>query len=493
MTNRKLRLGAFACALFALALGGLPAMAAPASAFGPKVQVGEARDGYVGTLDVLPDHGKAGEPFTLKAKDLPPNQEFDLIWRTVDGHWKVTETEYKGREFVPVDYRMAKVKSDAKGMLSATFTTPDDFGFEHDIVLQQGDRLLTQVAYQVDMTIDVSPKSGPVGTPITFTVKGIGWRSLYNSWELLYDNTFTGWMSAVSTHGEASFTIPATGNVGDHVLQVTHGALTFPYQNPEQNPAQGRPRFSFLFKVTPGAPVLPPAPEQQAQKIVRRLPPSGELVSVPHFSGVGEPVKVSSSGFEPGKSYKLNWTRVIGNRMTGQGWEDISIPVADAKADASGKIEFTFKTPDDLGGTHGLWVENGEGKRIGTHFIKATALPVEVKKGPVGTTFTIHLKGVGWTETANIMHVVYDNSYNGYVCAFNSQGDVEIIMQASGAPGWHFIDLYPGIYKGLEDDRNLNNFRIPQLTYAADHPNEDLPAFHFAFEVTADGSVAQIR
>jgi hypothetical protein len=57
-------------------------------------------------------------------------------------------------------------------------------------------------------------------------------------------------------------------------------------------------------------------------------------------------------------------------------------------------------------------------------------------------------------------------------------------VQATGAPGWHFIDLYPGIYKGVETD--LNNFSIPQLTYADDHPGEDLPAFHFAFEVTPD-------
>jgi hypothetical protein len=493
MTNRSARGGAVACALFALAFSA-QALAAPPSDFGPKVEVGKARDGYVGALDIAPVHGKAGEKFTIKASELPPNQEFQLIWRTVDGHWKVTETEYKGREFVPADYQMAKIKSDAKGSFSATFATPDDFGFDHDIILQQGHRLMTQVSYSVDMTVDYAPKSGPVGTPITFTVKGIGSRSLYNSWELLYDNVFTGWMSAVTTHGDATFTIPATGSVGDHLMQITHGALTFPYQNPEQNPAQGRPRFSFMFKVTPGTPVLPPAPEQQAQKNVRRLPPPGDLISLPQFSGVGEPVKVSSQGLTPGKSYKLNWTRVIGNRMTGQGWEDISIPVAEAKADASGTADFTFKTPDDLGGVHGVWVDTGNGaKKLGTHFIKATALALDVTKGPVGTTFTIHLKGVGWTETANIMHEVYDNAYNGYVCAFNSQGDVRIVMQASGAPGWHFIDLYPGIYKGEEQDKNLYNFRIPQLTYAADHPNEDLPAFHFAFEVTADGTVKQAQ
>ena len=56
-------------------------------------------------------------------------------------------------------------------------------------------------------------------------------------------------------------------------------------------------------------------------------------------------------------------------------------------------------------------------------------------------------------------------------------------MQATGEPGWHFIDLYPAIYKGKET--RPNNFRLPQLTYADDHPGEDLPRFRFAFEVTA--------
>src|SRR5256714_2750551 len=167
---------------------------------------------------------------------------------------------------------MGKVKSDGEGRFSASFTTPDDFGFEHDIVLQQGTRLLTQAAYDVDMTIDVWPKSGPVGTPITFTVKGIGWRSLYNSWELLYDNNFTGWMSAVTTGGSATFTIPATGRPGVHILEVLHGELTFPYRNMQQNPEPDRPRWSIPFRITEGAPVLPPPPETQAHTVVNRLP-----------------------------------------------------------------------------------------------------------------------------------------------------------------------------------------------------------------------------
>ena len=40
------------------------------------------------------------------------------------------------------------------------------------------------------------------------------------------------------------------------------------------------------------------------------------------------------------------------------------------------------------------------------------------------------------------------------------------------------------IYKGKET-RPIN-YRLPQLTGERDHPGEDLPAFHFAFEVTPD-------
>jgi hypothetical protein len=472
----------FGCAICVAALPHATA-AHPAAALGPEATPAEPKGGYVGRLDVSPDHGPAGTPVIVTAQDLPPGQDFQLVWRTVDGAWKVANAEYHGRAYTPIGYEIAKVKSDANGRVTANFTAPEDFGFSHDIVLQQGGRLFTQAGFSIDMSVKITPESGPTGTPIHVEVKGIGWRQLFNSWDLLYDNQFTGWMSAVTTAGSADFTIPATGLPGAHVLEVVHGEFTFPYRNPQQNPEPDRPRWTLTFKVTPGAPVLPPAPETQTQATVHSLPPPGDLAATPPFSGVGAPIVVRGNGFEPGRSYRLNWSRVTGNRMTDTGWEESSKVVAEATADSSGRMDFRFNTPDDLGGAHGLWVDTGSGKKIGTHWIATTALPLDVGRGPVGTTFSVHLKGVGWTETSNIYHVVYDNSYIGYACGFNSQGDVEVVLRATGAPGWHFIDLYPGIYKGTEI--RPNNFRIPQLTYANDHPGEDLPGFHFAFEVTA--------
>ena len=445
----------------------------------------------MGRMAVTPEHGPMGTPVTVTAEGLPAEQEFDLVWTTVKGSWKVANAEYHGREYTRAAYRIATVKTDAAGRASANFIAPEDFGFLHDIVFQREGRLFTQTAFNLDMTVKLSPESGPPGTPITIEAKGIGWRNLQNSYVLLYDNNFTGWMSAVTTGGSATYTIPATGKPGPHVIELLHADFTFAYRNMQQSPEPDRPRFALQFAVTDGPPVLPLPPERQTQTRVRGLPEAAELIVTPRFSIVDQPVLVSGSGFEPEKNYQLNWTTVIGNRVApgGGGWEESSKVIAESKADSAGQVEFRFNTPDDLGGWHGLWIDVGSDKKRATHWIAPSALPLDVGRGPVGTTFKVHLKGVGWTETANIYTVVYDNNYIGYACAFNSQGDVEIFLTATGEPGWHFVDLYPAIYKGKEA-RPLN-FRIPQLTYADDHPGEDLPRFRFAFEVTGHNPVGQ--
>ena len=479
-----------ACAFAVVAFASSAVFAAPRAVdLGPEVVLGEPSGGYVGRLNVTPSNGPVGTPVSVSGEGFPPEQEVQLVWTSVKGNWKVTIAEYFGREFKPVAYQIAKLKTDKNGRIAARFEAPEDFGFGHDIVVQQGTRLLTQAGFNIDMTVKLLRESGPLGTEIPVEVQGIGWRELEGSWVLLYDNKYTGFMSTVTTAGSARFTVPATGHVGLHILEVLHTDFGSPYRNTQQSPVPDRPQFKLGFTVTPGAPVLPPPPAEQAQKVVRSLPPQGSLVTTPAFGGVGQEITVAGSGFEPGKTYTLNWNTVVGNRMTSRGWEEQAREIAQAKADASGSIAFAFKAPDDLGGVHNLWVDTGQGKKQGAFWIMPTAFGLDVARGPAGTTFRVHLKGVGWSETANIYTLVYDNAISGYACGFNSQGDIEIIMQATGEPGWHFIDLYPAIYKGKEI--RPNNYRLPQLTFADDHPGEDLPRFRFAFEVTPGTTTGQ--
>src|SRR5258707_2985195 len=102
MTVHSGRLSALAwgLALLAFVWGG-PAVAAPASAFEPAVKVGEGNGGYVGALEMMPEHRKAGTPLAIKAEKIHPNQELEVIWRTVNGRSKGTENGHKQRGFIP--------------------------------------------------------------------------------------------------------------------------------------------------------------------------------------------------------------------------------------------------------------------------------------------------------------------------------------------------------------------------------------------------------
>jgi hypothetical protein len=469
-------------------------------ALGPEVALGTPSNGYVGYVMLTPRRAPAGATVLVHASGLPPRQAFDLLWATVKGDWKARDGYYEGREYRPVAYRIAPPMTDDGGRLDAAFIVPEDFGFEHDVVLQQGRRVFTKASLDLAMTVEVSPQHGPPGTLINVDVKGIGWRQMENSWLLLYDNRFTGWMSAVTTAGSAHFTIPAAGIPGVHVLEILHGDFTFPYRNMQQSPEPGRPQFVRTFTVTDGAPVLPPPAQQQGLVQPRIATGAGDVVTMPSFSVVGQPVRIEARDVMPGKSYEVTWQTVSGNRVGGGGWEERIRVLARGVADRSGVLSLSVATPDDLGGAHAIGIQEAStghleaeraggsptrGRRTATHWILPSAMPLEIGRGPTGTTFRIHLKGVGWTETANIYALVYDNAYIGYGCGFNSQGDVEFILHASGSPGWHFIDVYPSIYKGSET--RPVNFRLPQLTYARDHPGEDLPRFRFAFEVTEGG------
>ena len=115
--------------------------------------------------------------------------------------------------------------------------------------------------------------------------------------------------------------------------------------------------------------------------------------------------------------------------------------------------------------------------------VETSIVGISPRSGPAGTPVTIHLKGVGWTEYDNIYVATYDNAYMGYACGFNSRGDVVINFTATGEPGTHLIDLYPGIYQGPPTEPQ-QLYRLPQLTYADDHPGNRIPALRFAFEVT---------
>lgn len=443
---------------------------------------------FIGTMKVEPSTATVGDTIVVTGEDFPSNSEMNLVWSTVEGEWDIRgdyNEYFHGRVFTDKMVELTMIRTDSTGKFSYEFKVPDDFGFTHNITLETEDEIIGRTGFRIEPTVTIEPTSGPIGTVINITMKGVGYAYLENSWMLSYDNRFTGVLGSVTTQGTAKTTIPATGGPGKHILRVVHGAFTFPYMNGQQSPRPDRPTFEIEFTVTDGEPVMPIPLENQSLPIemTKTLPIDTGTPSLwlDTLSGpIETPIKLEGNGFTPGEEVELLWYRVAGNRVSGAGWEEYSTSLGEFIPDADGEFLFEFSALDDLGGPHRIEAVVSDNLAAKTSFtITPSAKPLLVFSGEVGTTLTFNLKGVGWTETANIYHILYDNSYIGYACGFNTQGDVEIFLPLTGQPGWHYVDFIPGIYKG-KDIGGLRNFRIPQLNFADDHPNETLPAFRYA-------------
>jgi len=443
----------------------------------------------VQTLTLTSDAPTVGAEVRVAASDLPAGKTVELAWKTVTGGWVIENYyRFRGKKYTESTLPLGRFTVDASGRLDARFTIPEDYGGVHDVVALIDGAPVAQNGIEVKQSFEMTPRSGPVGTPIALTVKGLGWRTMESTWVVNWDNNLVGFVSAAGTRGSAVARFRATGPAGEHVVKVLTGWQGQGYLNYEQSPVAYLPRPQFTFQTTAGRSPLPavyaeayqryPVPDTEVSVANARLTLS------PTQGPVGTRVALRGDGFAAGASLRLVWQTYVGNRVGGEGFEPQDHEMGGVTVGRDGRIDAAVVVPDDLGGLHRLALRAGDTTLAHTHFvIETSVVSMSPASGPAGTPVTIHLKGVGWTEYDNIYIATYDNAYMGYACGFNSNGDVVINFTATGEPGVHLIDLYPGIYQGPSTEPQLL-YRMPQLTYADDHPGNTIPALRLAFEVT---------
>jgi hypothetical protein len=436
------------------------------------------------------DRPIVGAEVRVTADGLPPGKTVDLVWSTVTGGWVIEDYYYfRGKKYEPAQNSLGQFPIDADGRLDARFRIPEDYGGLHEVSAVIDGRTIAQRGIEVTQSFEMRPTSGPVGTPIELTVKGLGFRVMESTWVVNWDNSLAGFVSAASTKGSAVARFRAAGPAGPHVIDVLSGFQGLGYLNHEQAPNDYLPRPRFSFQTTAErpaslAPYAEPYPKQPVP--ATELPVPGVSATLTRTQGpVGTRTTLTGTGFPAGKPLQLVWQTSIGSRVSGEGFGPSEIVLPAVTAGGDGRLETPIVVPEDLGGLHGIAVRDGDQTLARVFFVIETSIAgISRTSGPVGTPVTIHLKGVGWTEYDNIYIATYDNAYMGYACGFNSQGDVVINFHATGAPGIHVIDLYPGIYQGPPSEPQLL-YKQPQLTYADDHPGNKIPALRFMFEVTA--------
>jgi hypothetical protein len=452
-----------------------------------------ATNTQLATLDLAYDKpAVAGAAVRATASGLPAGKTVNITWGTVTGGWVVEDYyHFRGKKYSEKTTTLGEFPADANGRLNARFVVPEDYGGVHEVIARVDGKPVAQTAIIVAQTFALSPASGPVGTPIELKVTGLGWRTMESTWVLNWDNHDLGFVSAAGTRGSAVARFRATGPAGDHIVKLYTGWQGQGYLNYEQSPVASLPRPQFTFRTTPGATHdAAYAEPYQPQPIPKTETPAAgtRLTLTPTQGPVGMHAVLKGEGFAPGAPMRLVWETSVGSRVTDAGFTPQENEIGEIKADANGGIERTLTIPDDVGGLHGLAVRRGDDLAARVHFVIETGIvDISPRSGPVGTPVTIHLKGVGWTEYDNIYVATYDNAYMGYACGLNSHGDVVINFTATGAPGPHLIDLYPGIFQGPPTEPQ-QLYRLPQLTYADDHPGNKIPALRFMFNITPSRS-----
>ncbi|WP_284037733.1 hypothetical protein [Neobacillus sp. 114] len=445
-----------------------------------------------GEIILSTEKGVVGTPVQFTIKGLEPNTDTKLEWKTVEGKYDLKGLyEFTGVSFKDKVVPLTSGKSDGNGQMEGDFSVPSGFGGNHTIYVNQGNKLMTQANIQVNPTFKMSPESGPIGTEITITADGIGYADMERNWQLTYDNKFTGLLTAITTDGKAVAKMRASGGLGKHTLTIWHGYLGMAYINHEQAPTSYLPVPFFTFTVTDekidktqrveaiptaadGGVVMPELKNE-----------SGVKVTLDKDSGVvGESVKMSASGLPKNQKIDLVFNTMRGSRVSGNGFGEKQLDLFSIQTDDQGSFTKSFPVPDDLGGIPHRIDLKVNGKIYGQTYLSITPSIVKMTQtsGPAGTPVQIEIKGVGWTEYDNTYNITYDNAYVGYVCGFNTAGTVIVNMVASGEPGYHIIDFYPGIYRGKQQKPDI--YLAPQLTYGEDHPGSSIPAIRLGFEVT---------
>ncbi len=460
----------------------------------------------MGVLQVSPEEGVADTPFTVTGAHLPADAAVQLTWSTADVTWvadpEPDSVNYLGRSATKLAVVLATATTDAGGSFSVKLTAPHDWGGVHDLYAVVGGAEDAHGGFVVERSVTVTPRRGPVGTPITVTYSGLG-ASLYEGGaSLLWDNHFVGEMTANWTRGTAVAVIRAAGPVGPHTIEV--GDAVGPlYLNIQQSPLPfalggtvgfevtkdgGRPRPSIDWPrhVTPTVSARTTLQASGLSKAVGARVALASTSGAVHSSDV-----VTASGLTSAAPVQLVWSTVVGSRVncTSTCWSFVSDPLGMATP-SDGTLTARIHIPDGLGGWHVVQLVQG-GQTVGQvpFYVKESVVGRGVSQLVLhqGEAFTVHLKGVGWTQLDNTVAVDYDNSFIGYGCGFNSNGDVVLQLHATGGPGTHLIDIYPELYTQQPSFPNTPYGMVPILTYASDDPGlalgYQLPAIRLAITV----------
>lgn len=458
----------------------------------------ESKQGTTGTLIISDDEAYVNDEINILGRNLPPNAELDLIWRTVKGKWGVLQgNEVNGVQYRPRTVHALTVQTDDEGKFSAEWEIPKDYGGEHTLEVQdENDEAMAKASVTVRPWFEVEETEVPLGGFFTVKGYGIGPNVVENNFQITWDNGVVGFITGVKNHGTATARIRATGPIGQHQIQIWRNYRGVPFmQNNTQSPfgevAAGRP-YAWDVEVTepdgdPGgiwveelfdeAPlsVHVPEPDVESDASIGITPQSGQP---------GTDAVIRGHDFPENTDVELLWHSHSGHRVKDIPIKPEPLPevLPTVTTDEDGSLQAEVTIPNDKGSTRPIAAKiDGQSVATTGFMLQPEILDVTPTQAEQGETIEIELSGIGWPTYENAYFFLYDNKPVGYVCGLEAR-TAKTEITASGEPGYHYIDVYPSFFDVKDDEPNFE--LKPHLSYLDNHPIRPLPGLHMAIEIT---------
>lgn len=444
-----------------------------------------------------------GDDLTLHGRDLPAETSVTVVWHTVDGSWAVLEAnEVVGPQYSPRTETLTTATTDEDGRFDETVTVPEDYGSSHTVELRDGDgTTLARDDVEVLPRFELLNDEAPLGDFFVVRGHGIGPNPVRNNYQIAWDNGMVGILTGVQNHGTATARIRAVGPVGTHDLRVWRSYRGFPFLQANTQstwgPVGGDRQSDWQVTVTP--PASEPTPAWTEDQVDERPlpvhypdlddPANDAVLEITPTSGTpGTQAVVQGWNFPADEAVDLVWHRHAGKRLEGTVITPEPKPdlLPTVRTDADGSFQVDVEIPTDRGASRPITAEvGGESIAITGFVLQPEIREFSPTSGPKGTEIDIAIGAIGWTLYENAHFLVYDNRMLGYFCGNCDDGDdgvVHLSINATGEPGYHFIDVYPTIFQTKSDDAGFEC--KPHLSYLDNHPIRPLPAHHLAFEIT---------
>ena len=215
-----------------------------------EVQIANAK------LALSPTQGPVGTRTMLRGDGFGGGRSLQLVWQTYAG------SRVSGNGFESRESPIGEVKVGSNGQIEFPVTVPDDLGGLHGLALRDGDKTIALTHFVIETSIvSMTPTSGPVGTPITIHLKGVGWTEYDNIYVATYDNAYMGYACGFNSHGDVVINFTAAGAPGEHLIDLFPGIYQGPASEPqllyrqpqltyaEDHPGNKIPALHFKFDV----------------------------------------------------------------------------------------------------------------------------------------------------------------------------------------------------------------------------------------------------